>query len=276
MRQYYSERNGLVKEKYRLSLSEMRYYFDKIYNEYEPLGCFHKLSEEAEHDYTLFSIERFNKVHVLPYNKVFKYQEDDIFDLIELLYEYIDVPFRKMVFGAPLNNDALKIDYKNDFRKKMNRVISKYDEGYYLTEEGEIRKGVTDGLDILVNTEITINENIVDDANNSNEVEKAKALFLHHKSSETDRRNALLILGRVIEVNRKELKTEFMAKDESELFELLNRYNVRHSDLSQKKDYPTEIYFDWMFYNLLSAIDAFYKIKNVQKESNSMDSNNVN
>ncbi|KPB06319.1 hypothetical protein [Bacillus sp. CHD6a] len=260
-KQYYSERNGLVKEKYRISLREMRYYLDKIYNEYKPFGCFQKLFDEAGHDYSLFSIERFNKVHILPFKPEFNYQEDDIFDLIELFYEYIDVHSGKMVFNAPLNYGALKVDYQNDFRKKINRVLSKYDDGYYLTEEGEIRIGVTDGLDILVNTEITIDENNLDDVNNSNEVEKAKALFLHHKSSETDRRNALLILGRVLEENRKELKTEFMGKDESELFDLLNRFNIRHSDMKQKKGYPTGIYFDWIFYNLLSAIDAFYKIR---------------
>jgi len=68
-----------------------------------------------------------------------------------------------------------------------------------------------------------------------------------------------------LEENRKEIKQMFLSKDESDLFEILNRYNIRHSDLSQKKDYPNEIYFDWMFYNLLAAIDAFYKIRNNQQ-----------
>ncbi|WP_223700068.1 hypothetical protein [Sutcliffiella deserti] len=255
---YYSRRNG-VNHNIRLGMDELTEYFDDILTFFERRNSFWVLDKEAEDNYDLFTIEKLGKKDLLPFDTDKDYLDDDIFDLIELYYDYIE-PISE-------TDDFRSIDFRFEYRRKVNRVITKYGEGFYLTEEGEVRKGVTDGLDILVNSEITIDETEADDVKNSNEVEEAKALFLHHKSSETDKRNALLILGRVLEENRKELKTEFMSKDESDLFLLLNKYNIRHSDLSQKKDYPTDVYFDWMFYNLLAAIDAFYKIRSVKDDN---------
>ncbi len=265
---YYSKRNG-KSQNVRLNTEDLIEYFNDIYFYFLNEGCFWELEQEIAEAYDLFTIEKFGKVKILPFDTInLNYSEDDIFDLTELFFDYIKVSssqtsnYSDFAKSFNRNGDYIKVDYVYEFRKRINRVISKFGEGYFLTEEGEVRKGVTEGLDILINTEISFDETNVSDTKNSDEIEQAKALFLHHKSTETDKRSALLILGRVLEENRKELKREFSSKDESELFELLNRFNIRHSDISQKKDYPTGIYFDWIFYNLLAAIDAFYKIKN--------------
>jgi hypothetical protein len=270
-KKFYSKRKGNMEE-VRLSLSEVINYFDDMYKEYKIEGCFRKLDDEISNNYKLFSIENFNNSKLLPYTKMTNYNEDDIFDLIELHYQYITEPVKLSgtSSGSSVYNPLIKSikmglsknlksekEYKAEFRKRINRIISKYGEGFYLTEDGEIQKEVSVGLDRLIKE----NENgLPVYKENLNEIEEAKALFLHHKATVADKRNALLVLGRVLEENRKEIKKLFMSKDESELFELLNRYNIRHSDLSQKKDYPTDIYFDWIFYNLLSAIDAYFKI----------------
>lgn len=232
------------------------------------MDCFEDLFSEIDEEYELFFMEKLNKQPLLPFHIDNFYSIDDVFDLIEMLYFY-------MVSGKDFKtypgtsaeferyDEYIKHENKNKFRDDVNRILSKYEDGFYLTNEGEIWEGVTDGLDFLVSNQIEIIEEDLNDENNADEVEKAKSLFLHHGATETDKRNALITLGRVLEENRKEIKQTFFNKDESDLFELLNRYNVRHSDSSQKKDYPTEIYFDWMFYNLLAAIDAFYKIRNI-------------
>lgn len=273
-RHYYSQRNNSNRETLKLSHQEFLFYFEEIYMEFDYHLVFSDLYSEIDEKYTLFFMEKLNKNPLLPFdirNKT--YTTDDLYDLIEMLHYYINLPIESQSTtnvkvdrrSAIYRNSIYKENKQTEFRNAVNRLLTKYGDGYYLTVEGEIFNNVTDGLDILVSNKIETFPDDLNDEKNKNEVEIAKSLFLHHSSTETDKRNALLTLGRVLEEHRKEIKQMFLSKDESDLFETLNRYNIRHSDLSQKKDYPNEIYFDWIFYNILAAIDAFYKIRNNQQ-----------
>lgn len=270
-RQYYSQRKNGNSITLRLNRQEFYTHFLNVFERFNERQTFGNLYFEINGEYELFFMEKLNKRPLLPFNKFSYYSKEDLFDLIEILFEYIgsgEVVLQRYNLSVEeideIYNDNQKAN-KTNFRNEVNRILSKYEEGYSLTSDGEIWDGVTDGLDDLVSNQIEIIESDSTDENNADEVEVAKSLFLHHSATETDKRNALITLGRVLEENRNEIKQMFLSKDESDLFELLNRYNIRHSDLSQKKDYPNEIFFDWMFYNLLSAIDAFYKIRNRNK-----------
>ena len=45
-------------------------------------------------------------------------------------------------------------------------------------------------------------------------------------------------------------------KDESDLFELANRFGIRHHNEQQKTDYDRGIWHPWMFYYYLATIHA--------------------
>jgi len=164
-RQYYSQRNIRNRDTIKLTYEELLFFFDEIYEEYYQNGAFSDLLTEIDNKYTLWFMENLNKPALLPFNTMeITYSNDDLFDLIEILFYYINLPkdiptiikfadvpaSNKITFNKTRDN----LRTQKEFRYQVNRLLSKYGDGYYLTEEGEIFNHVTDGLDILVLNEI--------------------------------------------------------------------------------------------------------------------------
>ncbi|MEM5668431.1 hypothetical protein AAHB59_04990 [Bacillus cereus] len=76
-----------------------------------------------------------------------------------------------------------------------------------------------------------------------------------------DKKDALIRLGNIMEPLRDEMKVTLSKDDTSDIFNLLNNFQLRHNNVKQKTDYDKEIYYSWMFYQMLAALDAFLKIK---------------
>lgn len=60
-------------------------------------------------------------------------------------------------------------------------------------------------------------------------------------------------LAGVLERLRATAKSELFRKDESALFELANKFGVRHNDIDQKTDYDRDIWWEWQFHIYLST-----------------------
>lgn len=52
-----------------------------------------------------------------------------------------------------------------------------------------------------------------------------------------------------------------LKKDGSGLFQIANKYSIRHHNLDQYQDYNEEIWYEWMFYLYLNTINTLIKIK---------------
>jgi hypothetical protein len=98
-------------------------------------------------------------------------------------------------------------------------------------------------------------------------IRRAKELYLRRGSSSEDKKAAVREIGDALEFVRSELK-QIIGKDESDIFNILNNFGIRHNNASQKTDYDQKIYLPWMFYTFLSTYDAYVKIIN-QRTSNS-------
>lgn len=81
------------------------------------------------------------------------------------------------------------------------------------------------------------------------------------------KKKAITILTDILEKVREELKTslnqEFnINKNEHDklIFEIVNKFNIRHNDDKQCRNYSQDIWYDWMMQYYTSTIITYYKL----------------
>lgn len=179
-------------------------------------------------------------------------------DFTEPNKRYISNPdSAKLSKKIPIREDEKLNVIKNNYRTSINRVINIYGIGFELTEEGYIRELINNGLEELVNN----NQELSDDVDSNNRIKDAKYNFFKYGSTEAEKRGAILEVGAVLEKLRDSRQLKLNSKDAGELFTVLNEFNIRHNRKDQKPNYDKEIFYPWMFYNLLAAVDASLKLQ---------------
>ncbi|OLS23294.1 MAG: hypothetical protein HeimC3_26350 [Candidatus Heimdallarchaeota archaeon LC_3] len=75
------------------------------------------------------------------------------------------------------------------------------------------------------------------------------------------RKTAIRNLGDVLEYlkNIVDIK-KLPGKANSDLFNILNNFDIRHNNLEQKSDFEKEIWYEWLFYILLHSIFALIQL----------------
>lgn len=85
-------------------------------------------------------------------------------------------------------------------------------------------------------------------------------LFRARSSTSNQQRAAVTQLAGVLENYRPQFKeAQFASGDESDLFQIFNKFALRHSNKSQKSDYSDD-YLDWIFWVTLAAIQLIKKV----------------
>lgn len=85
------------------------------------------------------------------------------------------------------------------------------------------------------------------------DVDHAIALFRRCDTSIENKRSAIVALARGLEERRSLIK-EHLGKDEGVLFEIANRYDLRHRYAGQHSDYA-DAFLDWIFWWYLATIE---------------------
>ena len=189
-----------------------------------------------------------------------EYSEDDLFDVIEFLFDHISSPIDG--YNHTYNNCGwhyTEFDQKTGqqkYRTEVNNLIQDYKNGYELTSKGEILTIVTPGFEKLIQAKLPSN----DPKNISVKIEKAILKFRRYRSSLEERRDALRELVDVLEFLRPKLKNVLTRKDESDLFNIVNNFGIRHHNLKQKTDYDKTIWYSWLFYYYLATIHAAQRL----------------
>ncbi|OPY51617.1 MAG: hypothetical protein A4E48_01460 [Methanosaeta sp. PtaU1.Bin060] len=199
-------------------------------------------------------------------DKCSAYSEEDLFDVIEFIYDYISKPIKGW-FHQYDNSWHYEKFNKNEglqeFRDKINLLLKDYKNGFELSENGEILIRIGNGLEGLVTNDFPK----CDPKNIDNRINTAILKFRRYNSSKEDRRDAVRDLADVIEFLRPELKRVVTQKDESDLFNIANNFGIRHHNEHQKTDYDQAIWYEWMFYYYLCTINAILKlVKNRSSE----------
>jgi hypothetical protein len=177
-----------------------------------------------------------------------EYDENDLFDVLEFMYEYCAAPWDvDYYFG---NLQERKEIGRQELRDAVNKILAKYGDGYELSENGQILSLPEDGFEKIFEAKIASdNPRIVDPVQNA-------IVKFRHRSTLSDRKEAIRSLGDVLEHIRNDVKKVLTKKDESDLFDMLNNFGIRHHNNKQKTEYDEDIFYSWMFYHYLASIHA--------------------
>jgi hypothetical protein len=164
------------------------------------------------------------------------YTEDDLFDMIELLHEYVSEPTQKEYHSW---NDCgwhcsafIREPGQKRFRDRINDFLPHYSTGFTLNNDGEVVSMPDSGMEELEDAVLP----------------------------RVDPRDAVRDLADVLEFLRPQVKSVLTSKDESDLFHLINNFGIRHHTTQQKTDYDPAIWQSWMYYFLLATIHAAVRL----------------
>lgn len=269
---FYSIRTGKNVQGIRLNFQQLCKLFVSLYSGWNFEGYFQeyfgyecvdagaipgKLGSDIEGEIML----QVRKSNLWPIEETIKnYTEDDLFDIIEFLYEYISKPVERYYHSwnecgwhcHTFDREAGRAE----FREKVNRILREYSDGYELSKDGEILSLPQSGLEPLLEEPFPTH----DPYNIDPKVQAAIRKFRRHHASPDDKRDAIRDLADVLEFLRPKLREVLTSKDENDLFNILNNFGLRHHNVSQKVEYHKDIWYDWLFYFYLAAIHGAIRL----------------
>ncbi|MFO1005705.1 MAG: hypothetical protein U0929_07095 [Planctomycetaceae bacterium] len=192
--------------------------------------------------------------------------EDELFDVIEFFFDHVATPLDAKYHDwdrCGWHATAFdRVEGKEEFRNRINEMLNSYDDGFSLSESGEIVAILNPGLSELALTPVpSMNADIVD------RVHSAINKFQHHRASTEAQKDAVRDLFDVLEYLRPKAKEVLNNKDESDLFQIANNFGIRHHTPTQKTDYDESIWYPWMFQYCLATIHAILRMLPPERRS---------
>jgi hypothetical protein len=181
------------------------------------------------------------------------YSEDDFFDVLEFLHQYVSKPIDGTMHTW--NQCGMHWDTFNkeqgqaEFRKRINAVLEHYEHRYEFSPVGEVLHKPEAGFEPIFDADLPSR-----DRNVTSRVSAAVLRYRRHGSTVDDRRQAVRDLADVLEYLRPQVKTLLTTADEKDLFNIANNFGVRHHNDKQRTAYDAGIWLSWMFYFYLSTI----------------------
>jgi len=144
-----------------------------------------------------------------------------------------------------------------DFAAAINEYLNDYKEGYELNEKGEIYILSEPEFKPLLGASVPKNNFIVPIGI---KIEAAKAKFGKYFSTIQDRQDAVRELADILELIKPKVKKVLSNKDDSDLYNIINNFGIRHYNNKQKNNYDKNIWLRWMFYFYLATIHAVLRM----------------
>ncbi len=269
---YYSIRTGKNPLSSSIDLPMLIKLFSTLYSQWDIEGYFQEdlgficvdagfIPGSLGHDLDGVILLELRKTNLTPIRSMLEsYDEDDLFDIIEFLYDHCSKPIERTYHNwsdcgwhcSAFDRPAGCAEY----REKINRILAIYQEGYELSDDGEILTLPESGLAGLFEAPLPT----IDPDNIEARVNAARLKFRRHRASLEDRRDAIRDLADVLEYLRPKLKGILTNRDESDLFNLANNFGIRHHNEDQKIKYDKPIWYSWLFYYYLATIHAVLRL----------------
>jgi len=214
-------------------------------------------------DFELYLLRKLRKDNLYPIEECYiRYTSEDIFDLIELLYDIVSKPMDGEYHswndcGMHYNTFNRHVGQK-EFMKEVNEFLVDFEDGWELSKNGEILLIGDEGLREIFMADIPN----VDENNITGKINRAIHKYRQRGTTTQMRREAVRELADVLEYLKSDIKKEFFKKDESDLFQIANRFGIRHNDPKQLKDYDSNLWLSWIFYVYLSSIHLMLRLIN--------------
>ena len=283
-RRYYSQRENGGKNDEEISLDKLKEFFGILYKEYREkkyfcekleLGCCVDWEDKDLSDLLFKRVRKTNLWHFFndentgPSGKLKNYSKNDLFDMIEFMFDNVSKPilndgdhYHSWGECGYHHKEYSQVDGQREFRKEINEFLNDFENGYELSENGEILHKADKGLKNLLKAEkIDLGKGDI-----KSRMIEAEKLFYSGRSSFTDRRNAVKELVDCFEFLRSDLKNILDTKDESDLFNIANNFGIRHHNEKQKTSYDKNIWLSWMFHFYLATLHASLRL--IEKKEN--------
>lgn len=281
MRKYYSVRTGKNKNYHQYNIAVLKRLFVDLYSELNNEGYFQeffgyycidadlgggwihgKLGENIEAK--IYRLLRKDYLWPIAEN-IDKYIEDDIFDIIEFLYDYVSKPTK----GVYHSFNACGMHYsefnqksgQEIFREKINDILLEYSSGFELSSNGQILIKEQEGFSNIFEAKISTGRDDI-----KSRLDLAVRKYRESRSDLESRKIAIRELADILEILRGDAKKYLHNKDESDLFNIANNFAIRHANEKQKIKYDKNIWYSWIFYIYLATIHALLRIKEEVEE----------
>lgn len=261
---FYSQRTGINPNINGLPLSDTADLFRRVFEQLRSEGYFDEAfgfyCVDADYidgtvkDVDLEMLLTIRKKNLWPISdRSSSYKEDDLLDVIEFLYQYVSKPIDGTMHSwgdCGMHWETFnKKEGQEEFRTKINSVLSHYKNRFELSPNGEVLHKPEEGFEQIFNADVpSKGSNIV------GRINAATTNFRRHGSSLDDRRQAVRDLADVFEYLKPQVQELLTNKDEKDLFNIANNFGIRHHNDKQKTSYEAAIWLSWMFYFYLSTI----------------------
>jgi hypothetical protein len=184
------------------------------------------------------------------------WSEDLFFDVVEALHDLVARPRWRGWHDYDQHwdyQDFARTPGQAVYRWKVNEVLARSEVPLQLAADGE-------DMGRLVHASGDDRDELVEQAlqtpnpGDRDAVRHAVALFRSRDADRENKRSAVLALHRVLEVRRSLIKAELMSKDSGALFDIANRFDLRHRRADQRTDYDPA-FLDWIFWWYLATIE---------------------
>ncbi len=181
------------------------------------------------------------------------WSDDTLFDMVEFMFDHVSrgVEGRNHTFGqCGMHYSSFQAaPAQADFRARANELLTHLEPPYELTAAGEVVRTVPDGVAPLLTTAPRHLPKTQADMVNA-----AITKYRAHRSTTTDRRDAVRDLADVLENLRVQVKEQMPQKDEAMLFQIANTFWIRHNKPNERREYDHEAWWAWLFYVYLASI----------------------
>ncbi|GAA3815590.1 hypothetical protein [Cellulomonas soli] len=184
--------------------------------------------------------------------QLFLTTDDHIYTVVEAVHHLIARPRdrRWHSYGKEWDySDFARPAGQAVYRWRVNTLLERYGTSLRLDSTGFLVETTNDPRDELI-------EAIQQEpsAPNADQLRHAVDLFRRRGATREDKRSAVVALAGILEEHRTLLEQELLTKDEGALFEIANRFGVRHQRADQHPDYD-DAYLDWLFWWYLATVD---------------------
>jgi len=188
------------------------------------------------------------------------FDADVLFDTLEFLYTEVVAEPAKRPDGPTVYN---REDGRRVLRETINPDLGLFDPPMEMLDNGQIVQTAPDDLRPL------LDDPIPDDvpAPLRDPLREAIEQYRRRGASDHDKRSALKHLADVLEPLRGEIDEYILPGDESALFQVANKFWIRHNDRIQQRNYDAAVWLDWIFYVYVATARALLAVLDRQRLS---------
>lgn len=197
------------------------------------------------------------------------WDEDSLFTAIEFFFDHVSKPTDGTIHSY--NNCGMHFNTFDQasgqvaYQADVNEILDHSDLPFELGPDGIVVHRAPLGLATMYEASLVP----VAGSDYERVASHAINLFRRRTASMEERRDAVKNLADALEALRPQVEAVLASKDAADLFELVNRFGIRHKNAGQKTNYDEAIFLSWMFNYLLAALHASTRL--IDRASNAPD-----